>query len=85
MPNIPPKPQLILAALDTDSSPLRWWLRVDTDWYVSAEITRNVLPEWVSATRLRLPKLDYSVDGGDWRAARDIHAAQAAARLGSEG
>ena len=86
MPNIPPKPQLILAALDTDTSPLRWWLRVDTEWYVSAEITRNVLPEWVSAWRLRLPKLDYSVDGGCWRAARDIHAAQAALKMAeSEG
>ena len=78
MPDIPPKPQLILASLDTDTSPLRWWLRVDEDSVVRCDMQPNVLPVRVLLSRLIPVRVDYHVDAGDWRAIRDCHSSRVA-------
>lgn len=69
---IPPKPQLVLASLDTAEAPLDWWLLIDGQW-------KSALGgAYVDVHRLHLPSLGYNVDAGDWRAIRAIHAVQAA-------
>jgi hypothetical protein len=78
MIDIPPKPQLVLARLDTDAAPLEWFIQFEGQWKPARG------GAYVDAHRLRPPSLGYSVDAGDWRAIRAIHAEQAALQAEQE-
>lgn len=73
MPDIPPKPALVLASLDTPGQ-LFWWLEVGDDRWQRCDTQPNTIPVRVQAYRLVPPRLDCSRDGGDWQAIRNIYA-----------